>query len=424
LIRTVRRPGKLVSAAACSLLALLPACDGSVTDPADYQLTIVEGDAQVGEARSQLAAPLVVLVSAAGRPAAGVEVAWRAEEADGVVAPTTLTDAAGYARADRTLGPQAGQHGTVASVGSAAARFTSIAQVQGAVHMHMDPTAGGNGQVDTVQAMLQPLRVLVTDHHGAPVEGVQVYWSMGRPESVTDANGIAALTHQLGPVAGGILITAEVSGLIGSPVSFVAIARAGQPVDFVKVGGDEQMALVGGLLAPVYAMVRDAHGNPVGGVSLSWSAAGGGVIETAHHVTPEYVSASATRRLGPGEGEYTTTVSTDVASLPTLTFTATAVTTIVVVSRFNDYWCYYYGSEHCAAFTPLETFITAGRTVGWRWDGSFACDLVFEDAPEPPTSSGVRLHGTHTRTFHEPGIYLYRCTTSSPVSPVGRVVVQ
>jgi hypothetical protein len=423
LIRTVRRPGKLL-ATACSLLALLPACDGSVTDPADYQLTIVKGDAQVGEARSQLAAPLVVLVSAAGRPAAGVEVAWRVEEAGGVVAPTTLTDAAGYARADRTLGPQAGQHGTVASVGSAAARFTSIAQVQGAVHMHMDPTAGGNGQVDTVHAMLQPLRVLVTDHHGAPVEGVQVYWSMGRPESVTDANGIAALTHQLGPVAGGILITAEVSGLIGSPVSFVAIARPGRPVDFMKVGGDEQLALVGSRLEPVYAVVRDAHGNRVGGVSLSWSAAGGGVIETADHVTPEYVSASATRLLGPGEGEYTTTVSTDVARLPTLTFTATAVTTIVVVSRWcYDYYYYYYGSEHCVAFAPLETVITAGRTVGWRWDGSLACDLVFEDAPEPPTSSGVRLHGTHTRTFHEPGIYPYRCTTT-PMSPVGRVVVQ
>ncbi|HSJ64067.1 MAG TPA: Ig-like domain-containing protein [Gemmatimonadaceae bacterium] len=92
--------------------------------------------------------------------------------------------------------------------------------------------AGGNGQSDTVGAVLsESLAVRVIDAAGNPVEGVTVFWGHGAtagivepPTSVTDTLGIARTSWQLGRVPGGQIATATVNGV--EPLAFGATALA------------------------------------------------------------------------------------------------------------------------------------------------------------------------------------------------------
>src|SRR4051812_44190498 len=96
--------------------------------------------------------------------------------------------------------------------------------------------AGGNGQIGQVgQPLARPLIVVVTDDAGNPVEGVSVSWGAQNGGSVssssvkTAANGHASVVRTLGPSAGEQTTTASVTGLEGSPVTFVSTATEGTP---------------------------------------------------------------------------------------------------------------------------------------------------------------------------------------------------
>lgn len=91
--------------------------------------------------------------------------------------------------------------------------------------------AGGDGQIGIVaQTLAQPLAVLVTDASGDPVAGVSVQWDAQGAGSVsagavtTGADGKASVGRVLGPDPGDQATTASVSGLQGSPVTFVSTA--------------------------------------------------------------------------------------------------------------------------------------------------------------------------------------------------------
>jgi Domain of unknown function (DUF1929)/Bacterial Ig-like domain (group 1)/Kelch motif len=94
--------------------------------------------------------------------------------------------------------------------------------------------ASGNGQSGPVQQPLpDPLVVLVTDDAGNPVTGVSVQWSVQGGGSVsnetvkTDSQGHASVQRVLGATSGEQTTTATVSGLDGSPVTFVSTATPG-----------------------------------------------------------------------------------------------------------------------------------------------------------------------------------------------------
>ncbi len=92
----------------------------------------------------------------------------------------------------------------------------------------------GNGQGSFVGALLQPLRVMVTDAFANVVPGATVNWaaltgggSVGAPMSVTDATGVAATTWTLGATVGSQTARAMVSGLLlDHPRPFTASATA------------------------------------------------------------------------------------------------------------------------------------------------------------------------------------------------------
>ncbi len=127
--------------------------------------------------------------------------------------------------------------------------------------------------------LLAPLLVAVTDRHGDPVAGVAVDFrltagggTVNPATATTDALGHAATSWTVDTVRGGPdTVTATVRVLPSAAVHFSATVAAGVAVTITLVGGDQQTAEVGTVLAnPVVVEARDRYGNPVDGQPMSW----------------------------------------------------------------------------------------------------------------------------------------------------------
>ncbi|MEZ4415194.1 MAG: Ig-like domain-containing protein [Gemmatimonadota bacterium] len=141
--------------------------------------------------------------------------------------------------------------------------------------------ASGAGQSGVAGSPLpQPIVAQVTDAAGQGLPGVSVAWQVARgggslsaPVTVTDALGRASVQWTLGAVAGTQQLTVSAGAL--SPVAVVAIASAGSvaevrvtPASTSLSPGEERQFLA----SPV-----DAAGNPVTGVSVTWTTSNAGV---------------------------------------------------------------------------------------------------------------------------------------------------
>ena len=91
-------------------------------------------------------------------------------------------------------------------------------------------------------------------------------------------------------------------------------------------GGDGQTAAVQAPLPnPLMVLVTDDAGNPVAGVTVQWSAQGGGSVSNSSIKTDSEGHASVQRVLGPTSGQQTTTASVSGLEGSPVTFTSTAV---------------------------------------------------------------------------------------------------
>ena len=126
-----------------------------------------------------------------------------------------------------------------------------------------------------------PEAVLVTDHAGNPVAGVNVVFrvvtgggALVSPPAITPASGLAVVTWSLGTLAGPNTMTATVTGL--SPVTFTATGIPGAAAQLVRVTGDGQHGALGSTLSLAPAVqVRDLNGNGVGGVAVTFTVTAG-----------------------------------------------------------------------------------------------------------------------------------------------------
>jgi adhesin/invasin len=143
----------------------------------------------------------------------------------------------------------------------------------------------GAGQIDTVgTALAIPLEVEARANDGLGVGGVIVRFrsvtgggSVADSVVVTDNNGRARTIATLGGSLGPQSFEARVIGLAGSPLAIGATALAGAPAQLITSTGDAQLAVVGSAVSVAPGvLVRDAGGNPVSGVSVTFSVAGGG----------------------------------------------------------------------------------------------------------------------------------------------------
>jgi len=198
------------------------------------------GDGQTGQVGQALGAPLQVVVTDGGAPAAGATVTWSTTAAAGSMTPTsTPTDANGIASSSWSLGTVAGPQSAQATLSGASGSPITFTATAAAGEPTTLAEAGGNNQTGQINTALAPVQAKVTDEFGNAVAGVDVAWSatgatVAAPVVPSNGSGISAAAVTLGGTAGPITITAAANdltgaALTGSPVTFSATATEQPP---------------------------------------------------------------------------------------------------------------------------------------------------------------------------------------------------
>src|SRR5436190_1712714 len=119
-------------------------------------------------------------------------------------------------------------------------------------------------------------------------------WSSDVCSSDLDGSGVAtAASWTLGTAVRTDTARATASGLAGSPVIFTATATAGAAATMAASSRTSQPGTAAaGLKTPPMVLVKDANGNPVAGVAVTWSAAGADGTVATRLQTPHIVLVS------------------------------------------------------------------------------------------------------------------------------------
>src|SRR5207302_1662732 len=131
----------------------------------------------------------------------------------------------------------------------------------------------------------------------------------------------------LSATAGSNTLTATSGSLSGSPVTFTATGTAGAAATIAANSATSQSATAGTAgSAPPAVIVKDANGNPVAGVTVTWAAAsGGGSVDPVTSITDANGHAQTFRTLGILIGTQTTTATATIAGKDTtVTFSINA----------------------------------------------------------------------------------------------------
>jgi hypothetical protein len=172
-----------------------------------------------------------------------------------------------------------------AEVSAVAGAATAVAPVQVSQAPSQVQKLSGDGQTGIAGQLLpEPLVVGVNDAQGNPVSGTTVTFtvtqgggSLGTPTAVTGTDGRASTSFTAGPVAGAPhLVAASVATASVSAV-FSATVTAGPPASIAIAAGNNQQAATNSVVpTPPAVLVRDANGNPVAGVPVTFEVASGG----------------------------------------------------------------------------------------------------------------------------------------------------
>ncbi len=193
--------------------------------------------------------------------------------------------------------------------------------------------SSGSGQTGNAGAPLaNPLAVVVQEVGTSnPVAGVTINWAVGlgggsvTASSVTDGSGIATAVRTLGSDSIVQTTTASGTGLSGSPVSFSSTSRIQGATQIQLNAGNSQSDTIGATLGTAYAvLVRNETGTPVAGVTVNWTAAGGGSVSAPTSVTNASGIATVNRILGNALGAQTAQARVAGLSGNPVNFSATA----------------------------------------------------------------------------------------------------
>ncbi|HUP90567.1 MAG TPA: Ig-like domain-containing protein [Longimicrobiales bacterium] len=193
-------------------------------------LTVTGGNSQTGEVGLALPANVAVKVADAnGNGVPNTAVTWAAAGGGVITAVSTMTDNSGIAEAKWTLGVLAGaQTATATAAGVSAATITATARAGAASQVSKDAGDAQTATVATTTAAQPTLKV--ADKYGNVVSGATVTWSTAGGASVTsassvsDAQGLARTTWQMGTIAGAYRLTGSITG---ASAEFTATAQAG-----------------------------------------------------------------------------------------------------------------------------------------------------------------------------------------------------
>jgi hypothetical protein len=177
-----------------------------------------------------------------------------------------------------------------------------------------------------------PIVVRVLDSKGAPLSGVTVAFavtggggSVSPLTAITASDGQASAAWTLGTLPGPNAATALAGSL--PPLVFLATGQPAPPAQIVPVGGNNQGAVVGTTVTDsIVVLVRDAFGNPVSGVSVSFAVtAGGGTVSPVSRPTAANGRAAASWTLGVVPGVNTVSVTAAGLAQASIVFTATGI---------------------------------------------------------------------------------------------------
>lgn len=299
-------------------LLLLAGCGGDdLTLPNEGQparIAPIRGDRQNGTVGEALSDSLVVRVTDRfDDPVSGVEVEWSAEGGGSVSPVTSLTGGDGRAAAERVLGDQPGTYFTIARVAalSEPVTFTTTGVAARLVLTAQLPAIAVSGTPLEPQPALQ-----LQDADGAPIarEGVVVTVQIasgggslsGGTSATSDPQGRVAFTDLAIRGSPGVRTLIFAADAFAPAVSPPIAIGVGSPASIEAVAGDQQSAAVNTAVAVRPAVVvRDAEGNPISGIPVTFKVtAGGGSLSGPTPVTgSDGIAAVGGWTLGPKVGD-------------------------------------------------------------------------------------------------------------------------
>ena len=274
---------------ALTLAALTSACGGddltlpNEGEPAEVE--IFRGDRQNGTVGEELGDSLVVEVTDRfGNPVGGVAVTWSAEGGGSVDPGQSTTGINGRAGTIRVLGPQPTTYFTIATVEGLTepVTFTSTGLAARLVITSQLPAIAISGEPLSPQPALR-----LEDADGTPIarEGVIVTVQIasgggsltGATTAISDDEGLVAFTDLAirgSPGTRRLIFAAD--GFAPATTPPIALG-VGAPSSIEPVAGDDQTAMAGDAvpIAPS-VLVKDADGNPLGGIPVTFTVTGGG----------------------------------------------------------------------------------------------------------------------------------------------------
>ncbi len=279
------------------------------------RILAVDGDRQTGVVATKLAAPFAArVVDRYGNAIAGHPVLFRIVAGGGTLNGAsqsqynTTTDAAGVAKAQLTLGIQAGENiSHIEAVSLAYGSSLAGSPLSFFASAKAGPPAfifvyEGNQQSGTAGATLpQSLVVAVKDFYQNSVvdhlitftvsQGNGKVNGLGQAAVSTNALGLAQVQFKLGTLAGAEWhqVTAQAQGLTTESALFRATAVADAAATLGYLSGNGQIALANNPLpAPFVVLVSDRFNNPVGNHPVQFQiTAGGGTFDGEASVTVE-----------------------------------------------------------------------------------------------------------------------------------------
>ena len=191
-----------------------------------------------------------------------------------------------------------------------------------------------NGRVG--QPLSQPLIVAVTDASDRLVDGATIVFVLSDPApgasvapdtTTTNADGQATANVVLGTRPGSQTGEVQALGTGGAPTATVGFTLTALPENangIVALSGQDQSGPVNSTLPnPLVVQVSDPFGNPITGVTVTWTV-DGGAVSAGTSTTGADGTTSVTRTLGGMAGAQHTFATVDGLAGSPVTFTHTA----------------------------------------------------------------------------------------------------
>jgi len=371
-LRQTARPAALLALTAAATLR----CSGdNVQPPSPSAIAMVDGNGQTGPIGQALPNPLVVVVTdESGNPVQGVSVAWAAQSSGVVSAPATETDAQGHASVERTLGNQAGEQTTTATVtglSGSPVTFVSIA-TDGQTPSLALVTQPSSTAVSGVQLAVQPVVQLKAPNGSNMAQaGVAVTASLasgsgtvgGTVTIETNSAGTATFTDlSISGPAGSYSLRFAATSVIPAISSGITIS-GGTGSTVLLTTNPPSSALDSEVFDPAVqpvVQVKDGGGNPVVGVGVTASVATGpGTLQGQNTATTDAQGFARFGDLGiAGVGSTALTFSTGTANVTAGPVNVTALPGEATTGKWGPLvdW----------PIVPLHIhLLPSGKVLGW-----------------------------------------------------------